>query len=79
MTYFPILHSNGKTIPYKLVKQHEKQVMKNHGGQTVDEISKRGGLDYIELYCVLNNKEFDSKIDYDLAKIKINNIIEGID
>lgn len=62
MKVMPILHSDGQVIPYEMVKQHEKQVMINHGGQTVEKICERGGLDWVELYCVLKDKPFNKTI-----------------
>jgi hypothetical protein len=70
MNLIKIMHSEGQTVPYDLVKQHEEQVMSNHG-QTVDMIMDRGGLDWVELYCVLNDIPFNSKIPIDKARFAV--------
>jgi hypothetical protein len=76
MKEFPVLNTNGETIPYELVKKHEKQVMINHGGQTVERISERGGLDWVELFCVLNDRGFDSVMPIKHCKIRVIDMVE---
>jgi hypothetical protein len=64
---FPILGSTDY-IPYELVEEHEEQAMKNHGGQTVEKLAKRGGLNYQELACVLVNQPFNKNLSIVKAK-----------
>lgn len=58
--FFPILQLPqhryiAEYVPYEVVKEHESQAMKNHGGQTVDRLAQRGGLAWDELYCTLTD------------------------
>lgn len=62
MKSIPIIGSL-KFIPYDMIKEHEEQVMSNHG-QTVNQIYDRGGLDWRELYCILKDHDFDINIPY---------------
>lgn len=83
MRTFPILHGHGRTIPYDLVKQHERQVVINHSNQTLDRIAERGGLDWVELYCVLNdlphNKNIPLALAVEYVLTKINEFVEKIE
>jgi len=54
---FPILnkyHYWRKDVPRVLVEPHEPQALRNHG-QTLKQLSERGGLSPIELYCIVRN------------------------
>ena len=44
---FPILKSNGVTIPWKSIAPHEKQALINHG-QSLEKLASRGGLSWCE-------------------------------
>lgn len=63
-----------KTVPYKLLEQHEIQIMSNHG-QTLNQICDRGGLDWVELYCVLTDRDFDRRITLELAEVRVSKMI----
>lgn len=67
MRVVPILYYGAGEVPYDMLKQHEKQIMSNHG-QTLDQIVDRGGLDWLELYAVLNDTDYTSKIALDTAR-----------
>ncbi|WMJ81949.1 hypothetical protein RBU49_06790 [Clostridium sp. MB40-C1] len=59
MNKFPILGSEPKEyIPLDIVKPHEKQAIINHG-QTLDRLSQRGGLDWVEMLFILEDKNYD--------------------
>lgn len=58
---FPICSGNGASIPYWIVAEHEEQAMKNHG-QSVARLAERGGLTWYELYFVLTDAPFTSRI-----------------
>lgn len=45
-----------KSVPYDFVLEHEKQMMENHGGQTVQRMAERGGLSARELVLVISNQ-----------------------
>lgn len=45
-----------RTIPWWLVKQHETQAMRNHGGQSLARLAERGGLGPDELCAVLEDR-----------------------
>lgn len=77
MKVMPILDSGGtRTIPYALVKQHEEQVKINHSGQTVDRICERGGLSWVELYCVLHDHKYVENISQEIAIDSVSRMID---
>lgn len=60
MERFPILNKGRhpswpRSIPWSLIKMHEHQAEKNHG-QTLERLSERGGLDPVEMWCVLSDR-----------------------
>ena len=54
---FPILKSNGVTIPWKSIAPHEKQALINHG-QSLEKHASRGGLSWCEALAVLQDSKF---------------------
>ena len=44
-----------RDVPWELVKDHEKQALKNHD-QSVQRLAERGGLDHLELVAVLTDR-----------------------
>lgn len=60
ITDFPILKSElgPKTVPAIIVYMHEGRCSRNHGGQTVNRLAERGGLNWPELFAVLHEKPF---------------------
>lgn len=42
-----------KSVPWSLVVPHEKQALRNHGGQSLEKLAHRGGLSPRELCLVL--------------------------
>ena len=54
---FPILKSNGATIPWKSIASHEAQALRNHG-QSLEKLASRGGLSWCEALAVLRNSKF---------------------
>lgn len=76
---FPILDSKPKEyIPLDVIKPHEKQALINHN-QTLKRLSERGGLDWIEVLCVLEDRGYDfhTKLTEMSAKIKVLGIINS--
>lgn len=56
---FPILNSNPKEyIPWEIIQKHEKQALKNHGGESLEILAKRGGLSWYEAQCVLSDSYY---------------------
>jgi hypothetical protein len=51
----PSEHRRGAphSVPWDLVAPHEAQALINHG-QTLERLHARGGLDCVELYCVMH-------------------------
>jgi hypothetical protein len=45
-----------REVPLRLVAQHERQAMRNHGGQSLAELARRGGLAPCELVAVLEDR-----------------------
>ena len=80
MTHFPILQFQTKeyhearrigamypiSIPWHLVKDHEKQAQSNHS-QSLTRLSARGGLSPMELWCIVHDRKF-----YDAVKDGMN-------
>lgn len=54
---FPILKSNGATIPWESIAPHEAQALKNHG-QSLERLASRGGLSWCEALAVLRDSKF---------------------
>ncbi len=50
------VHSTGYTVPWNLLQPHEAQALKNHD-QTLERLNERGGLDWKELYAVIQDKD----------------------
>ncbi len=53
---FPI--QGGPSIPWWIIAPHEKQALRNHGGQTLERLAERGGLGPSEALAVLEDREF---------------------
>ena len=56
---FPVLQTEHQTqeyIPYNIIAPHEAQAMRNHGGQSLQRLAERGGLDWTEILAVLRDK-----------------------
>lgn len=51
---FPIFGTPGiiQSVPWRLVEPHRDQAMQNHG-QTLERLAERGGLDWAELFAVM--------------------------
>lgn len=45
-------------IPWDMIAPHDKQAQANHGGQTIQRLYERGGLDATEALAVLEDKPF---------------------
>ena len=54
---FPILKSNGATIPWESIATHEAQALRNHG-QSLEKLASRGGLSWCEALAVLRDSKF---------------------
>ena len=54
---FPILKSNGETIPWESIASHEEQALRNHG-QSLEKLASRGGLSWCEALAVLRDSKF---------------------
>lgn len=46
------------SVPWGLVAPYGVYAERNHGGQTLAELAARGGLDPVELWAVLNRREY---------------------
>jgi len=77
MNRFPILGSEPKEyIPLDIIKLHEKQAIRNHS-QTLERLAERGGLGWIEMLFVLEDKEYDfhTKLTEMSARTKVLEIV----
>lgn len=52
---FPILGS-GYRLPWAFVAPHEGRARRNHGGQSLQRLAERGGLDWREMLAVIEDK-----------------------
>ena len=62
---FPVHSSHKKylkSIPWAMIKPHEEQAMKNHYGQDLETLAKRGGCDLYEIFFILEDKSYDSHL-----------------
>lgn len=77
---FPIILGNGRHayIPFEIVQPHEDQAKRNHG-QTLKRLAERGGLRWMELYCVLTDKKWDVSIAEPIARARVLKIWEQYD
>jgi hypothetical protein len=59
---FPIMGnrpaSHIEPIPWSIIAPHEEQARRNHGGQSLDRLAQRGGLDPIEAIAVLTDQDY---------------------
>lgn len=71
---FPILGTRPvEYIPWAVIEPHEQQAMKNHGGQSLQRLAERGGLDWVETLAVLEDMHYDAHkgIGNKAAKLKV--------
>lgn len=59
MNDFPIRHSGGETIPYRIIAPHEKQALRSHQ-RTLQRLAENGGLTWGEAWLVLNDEPIGS-------------------
>lgn len=45
-------------VPWSLIAPHEAQAKQNHGGQSLVELARRGGLSECELIAVLEDRKW---------------------
>jgi hypothetical protein len=50
-----------RSIPWRLLAPHEAQAKRNHGGQDLETLARRGGLDPVEMIAVLDDLPWDPK------------------
>jgi len=60
VTEFPILWPTNSgapaSIPWSVIAPHEKQALKNHGGQSLKRLAERGGLSPCKAVAVLEDR-----------------------
>ena len=55
--WFPVLHSKPHcSVLWSKIAPHEAQARANHGGQSLEKLASRGGLDWTELLAVLEDR-----------------------
>jgi hypothetical protein len=60
-TYMPVQQRAAMvaTVPWEIFTPEDQTwAQKNHGGQTLEELAGRGGLDICELIAVLDHRPF---------------------
>lgn len=58
---FPIMGDAGRRLcllPWEFIAPHEQQAKENHGGQTLDTLNRRGGLDPSEAVAVVGDRKW---------------------
>jgi hypothetical protein len=70
---FPILGTRF-TIPWEAIARHEKQAMSNHG-QTIKRLAERGGLDWVEVLSVMEDRKW-IRMDPDKARKRFWELLE---
>lgn len=66
-----------KSVPWDLVKDHERQAQRNHY-QTLDGLAGRGGLSPKELWCVVHDTDYrDAKEMTEAKAIEWLRTVEG--
>lgn len=66
MRMFPVLRPQSRTghqwtiqaIPWELIAPHDAQAKANHGGQSLEDLAKRGGLCPVEANAVLDDSRY---------------------
>ena len=43
-------------VPWEMLAPHEAQAQRNHGGQSLERLAQRGGLDPCEALAILDDK-----------------------
>ncbi len=56
---FPLQNKELRSIPWAMIAEHEAQALKNHGGQSLKTLARRGGLSAMEAVDVLSDKRWD--------------------
>lgn len=59
-------------VTYGLIKEHEDQLIKNHQ-LNIEQIMKKGGLHFIEAYCVIHDMDYDDRLKK-MSKIILSNL-----
>jgi len=57
---------DGRTIPLSLIAPHERQALRNHCGQNLSDLARRGGLSVDEAVAVLEDRDWH-EMDLDAA------------
>jgi len=68
-------------FPMSILRDHEKQVLKNHGGQSLDTLNARGGLDPSELVAILEDrswKEMSSNAAFDTLRLILKKLTDAM-
>jgi hypothetical protein len=58
-----------RSVPWDLVKDHEKQAQHNHS-QSLERLAQRGGLSPMELWCVVHDKDFYDHGEWRMTEAK---------
>lgn len=53
----------GPSIPWAMIAPHEGRALRNHGGQSLERLAERGGLDPIEIRATLEERGFVEPFD----------------
>lgn len=63
-------------VPWSFVESHEAQAWKNHG-QTLTRLNERGGLSVVELWHVVNDKDWYGPLPHG-ARVTYNQAVEWL-
>lgn len=74
MNGFPIIDSKpAEAINWDIIRPHANQAMKNHG-QTLERLAERGGLSWVELIAVLEDRPYED-MDVQVAIKRVADIV----
>lgn len=74
---FPILRSYEErrkfpevpdSLPWEFLEPHERQALRNHGGQTLARLAERGGLGVCEALAVVEGRAWSPMVPVDAWK-----------
>ena len=69
---FPVLNDPIiRALPWAALRPHDRQAQRNHGGQTLNRLSQRGGLGIEEAYCILKDMDYPTGGKFDKEQVRI--------
>jgi hypothetical protein len=71
----PIIHTRF-SVTWNATPEDETQARANHGGQSLQVLANRGGLDWSELHAILEHERYEATVRIeDLSRQCVNTIL----